>query len=179
MKGVVFVEFLEMVESELGLDETEKLIEDSNLESGGAYTTVGTYDDNEMLTLVKQFHARTNIPIPVLLRRFGEYLFNNLIVKYKEYMKDFDSGFDLLKQIDNYIHVEVQKLYPKAILPKFTYDQPKENTLRLTYESDRKLSDLAEGLIVASMKHFDEKFTIKQELIHKDKSKVLFIITKY
>ena len=43
MKGIVFTEFLEMVEEKYGLEMVDDIIENANLQSHGAYTSVGTY----------------------------------------------------------------------------------------------------------------------------------------
>jgi len=178
MKGLIFVEFLEMVESKIGAEATEQLIEESNLPSQGVYTTVGTYEDSEIVSLVVNLHKKTNIPIPDLLKTFGAYLFNRFVVRYKDMMDHMTSSFDLLKKIDNYIHVEVQKLYPEANLPKFDYEELSENKLKLIYKSNRKMPDLAEGLIAACMDHYQENYTITRNLINEDASHVEFIIEK-
>jgi len=73
MKGIIFVEFLEMVEGIIGAEATEELIEESNLPSKGVYTTVGTYDDAEIVSLLVNLQKRTNLPIPDLLQTFGAY----------------------------------------------------------------------------------------------------------
>ena len=52
MKGIVFCEFVEMMEQEFSGEMADEIISGAQLESGGAYTTVGTYDHHEMLTLV-------------------------------------------------------------------------------------------------------------------------------
>jgi Haem-NO-binding len=44
MKGMVFTEFLELVERSWGEELVDELIESCELASGGAYTSVGTYD---------------------------------------------------------------------------------------------------------------------------------------
>ena len=75
MKGIVFAEFLEMVESNFGLETVDAIIENSDLPSGGAYTSVGTYEFSEMLQLVTQLSTITKIPINDLLYTFGLYLF--------------------------------------------------------------------------------------------------------
>ena len=43
MKGIVFTEFLEMVEDKFSADMVDDIIDDCDLASGGAYTAVGTY----------------------------------------------------------------------------------------------------------------------------------------
>ena len=52
MKGLVFREFANMVEREFGQDAFDDLVDECDLPSGGAYTTVGDYDHQEMLDLV-------------------------------------------------------------------------------------------------------------------------------
>ncbi len=44
MKGVVFTEFIEMVEDQFSADMVDDIIDDAQPPSGGAYTAVGTYD---------------------------------------------------------------------------------------------------------------------------------------
>ena len=56
MKGIVFTEFLEMVETKFGLETVDNIIENSDLKSEGIYTSVGTYDFNEMVTPVSYTH---------------------------------------------------------------------------------------------------------------------------
>ena len=43
MKGVVFTEFLEMVEQKFGMEMVNALIENNELSTDGVYSAVGTY----------------------------------------------------------------------------------------------------------------------------------------
>lgn len=49
MKGIVFVEFLEMVESTFSAEMADDIIDACDLSSGGAYTSVGTYPHSEIV----------------------------------------------------------------------------------------------------------------------------------
>ena len=75
MKGIVFTEFLELVEDKFGMEMVDEIIEASDLESEGVYTTIGTYNFSEMLQLLKQLSSRTNIAIDDLLLVYGEHFF--------------------------------------------------------------------------------------------------------
>ena len=75
MKGIVFREFISMVENEFSIETADEIITASNLKSEGAYTSVGTYPHEEMVELVSHLSAKTNITVPELLRTFGNYLF--------------------------------------------------------------------------------------------------------
>ncbi len=178
MKGVIFVEFLEMVDEKFGLEMTEELIENSDLKSEGIYTAVGTYDDSEMINLITHLHKKTAIPVPKLLTVFSQYLFGGFLKRYPEMLVEYSSGFEMLMKIDDTIHVQVQKLYPEAILPKFEFEKISDNELKLIYKSQRKMPDLAEGLISSTMNHFNEKFSIAREYVQEDGSWVNFIIKK-
>lgn len=178
MKGIIFVEFLEMVDKMLGMETTEEIIEKSNLPSGASYTTVGTYDDAEMISLVTQLHLKTQIEVPVLLKTFGKYLFNSFTVRYKDMLHHLKDSFEMLKRIDNYIHVEVQKIYPKAKLPVFQTEEISDKELKLIYTSDRKMPDLAEGLMEATLEYFNEDFSISRTALKEDNSSVEFLIVR-
>ena len=73
MKGIVFTEFLDLVEDKFGLEMVDNIIENSDLESNGVYTSIGTYKFSEMLQLLQHLSANTNISIDDLLLVYGEY----------------------------------------------------------------------------------------------------------
>ena len=68
MKGIVFTEFLDLVEEKFGLEMVDDIINSSDLLSGGAYTSIGTYDFAEMHQLITHLSANTDIPINDLWR---------------------------------------------------------------------------------------------------------------
>ena len=55
MKGIVFSEFMDLVEEKFGWETIDELIESTNLPSGGSYTAVGTYPHSEIVSLVVRF----------------------------------------------------------------------------------------------------------------------------
>lgn len=177
MKGVVFTELLKMVEESHGFDMVDTIIEKSDLPSGGAYTAVGTYDHTEAVSLVVNLSKETDVAVPELLKAFGEYLFNTLATSYPQFIERADNALDFLEQVEDYIHVEVRKLYPDAELPTFSCSRPHSpDELHMTYESGRHLEDLCEGLIRGSLKKFNSNATIKREAL--ENGKELFVITQ-
>ena len=52
MKGIIFTEFLDMVEAQFGLAVVDEIITNSHTVNNGVYTSVGTYDFNEMVALL-------------------------------------------------------------------------------------------------------------------------------
>ena len=178
MKGLVFTEFLEMVEGKFGYNTVDKIIENSQLPSGGAYTSIGTYSHSEMVSLVVNLSKETEIPVPDLLKVFGEYLLKVLSKKYSHFFEGVNGTFDFLGNVDRYIHVEVKKIYPDAELPKFEISKLSENKIEMVYGSDRKMADLAEGLIIGAFNYFNEKAIITQQPVEESGKQVKFIIEK-
>src|SRR5689334_788126 len=112
MKGLIFTEFLEMVEAKFSPDMLDRIVETADLPSGGAYTAVGTYDHTEMVELVTCLSRETDISAHDLVRSFGTYLFERFYQTFPMYFEGVRSTFDFLRHVQDYIHVEVHKLYP-------------------------------------------------------------------
>lgn len=178
MKGIVFTEFLELVEAKFGYDMVDHIIQDSQLHNGGAYTGVGTYPHSDMVALVTSLSLRTTIPASDLLKLYGHHLFGVFAKNYGHFFQGIESAFGLLEHIENYIHVEVRKLYPDAELPRFETRRLSANTLEMVYHSERRMADFAEGLIEATMEHFKEPAIISREILSLDSTTVRFMIEK-
>ena len=178
MKGIVFTEFLEMVEQKFDYAMVDDLLSTTQLKSEGIYTSVGTYNYTEMVNLVVNLSEKTNIPVSDLLKVFGKYLFQSFTNSYGQWMANSSDGFSFLESVHNYIHIEVKKLYPDAELPYFETERIDENTLIMIYTSVRKMADLAYGLIEGCMEHFEEKAVISQIALTEDGSKTKFVIIK-
>lgn len=163
MKGIVFTEFLDMVENNFGVTVLDRILTRSVLPSGGIYTAVGTYSHTELLALVTQLSEATDRPVPSLVRAYGEYLFQRFAVLYPQLFAGVDDAFGFIERIDGYIHVEVRKLYPDAELPRFLARRVGDDELELTYESPRPFADLAEGLIQGCFDHFHSEVEIERQ----------------
>lgn len=178
MKGIVFTEFLEMVEEEFGLEVMDNIIESSNLPSNGIYTSIGTYSFAEMQTLVTQLSKQVNIPVNNLLYAFGKFLFNSLKKAHPEVIKMYTDPLNLVNSIEDHIHVHVKKLYPDAKLPFFKVMHKSDETITLVYESGRGLYKLAQGLLEQAFIEFGKTPTIQYELLNQDGTEVKFDIAQ-
>lgn len=162
MKGVVFTEFMTMVEDQFGIDMVDDLIDSTDPASGGAYTAVGTYNAEELVNMVVELSRRVEIPVPTLIKAFGNFLGEVFATKFNAFFQESEDTLSFLKRVDNHIHVEVAKLYPDAELPVFSYDDSDPNNFVLHYESSRNFADLAEGLIEATAKYYNQDFNISR-----------------
>ena len=176
MKGVVFTEFFRMVENTFGFEVADQIVTESKLESGGVYTAVGTYPATEMFALIGQLSKATGLNGAELQEAFGRYLFPRFAEGYPSLVEDSQGALDFLASIENYIHVEVLKLYPDAELPRFETKRIDETTLELIYHSKRRMSHFALGLIYACGEHFGTPLGVETETIESDGSVVRFTV---
>ena len=163
MKGVVFTEFLEMVEDKFSPQVADRIIEQSVLPSGGSYTAIGTYDHNELLQLVTRLSAESGIAVPDLVRAFGKHLFGRFVQGYPVFFTGITSAFDFLQRVEGFIHVEVRKLYPDAELPSIQCHLKGPDELTMIYRSSRPLAHFGEGLIMGCIEHFGDGIAVQVE----------------
>jgi hypothetical protein len=179
MKGIVFTEFLEMVEARFSPSLADQIITAANLPSGGAYTAVGTYDQGEMWSLVIELGKASGIPVPQLMQDFGERLFHRLAVGYPGFFQGVAATFDFLQSLETVVHGEVRKLYPDAELPRFDVSERSADRMVMVYRSTRHFADLAQGLLRGCAAHFGERFDIAREDLPTDRgSAARFTLTR-
>ena len=177
MKGIIFTEFLEMVEQRYSPQVLERMIAAARLPSGAAYTAVGTYDHGEMWSLVIELSKMVDVSVPDLFKSYGEHLFGRLAVVYPKLIGAVGSTFDLLQNLDNVMHREVRRLYPDAELPRFEVIERTPTRMVVVYSSKRHFADLAEGLLRASSRHFGQAMMLAREnLADSDGSRVRFTL---
>ncbi|MFS4417802.1 heme NO-binding domain-containing protein [Maribacter sp. 2307ULW6-5] len=179
MKGIVFTEFMEMVEEQYGLEIADAIIEKAQLPSQGVYTAVGTYDFNEMLALLQGLEEEVDVPMNDLVYTFGHYLFNGLASAHPEIIQNYRTPIGLLHAIEDHIHVHVQKLYPDAQLPTFKMLERTENSLSMVYSSSRGLYRLAHGLIEKTFERFGQRAKVSFSLLKADGTEVKFDIVDH
>ena len=178
MKGIVFTEFLDLVERKFGLEMVDQIISNSNLESQGVYTSIGTYSFSEMLQLLKNLSERTDISVDNLLLIYAEHFFNAIKESYPGILESYNDPIEMLASIENHIHVEVKKIYPDAELPTFKVIEKTKNHLIMDYSSSRAMHHFGLGLMNKTFEHFDSTATIELEKIREDGTLVRFIINK-
>jgi hypothetical protein len=163
MRGFIFTEFAEMVEERYGLDTLDDVIAHADSSCDGAYVAVDTYSHEEFVRLITCLSGAVDVELPILIRSFGELLFGRLAVTYSHLVEGMAGPLAVLERLDDHVHFEVQKLEPEAQLPSFHFERTGPRAATMTYESERALPDLAEGLLIGCFGHFGMKATIRRE----------------
>jgi len=175
MKGIILSEFVEYIEQTLGVSVAQRIIDNSNLESDGAYTRVGMYDYHELINLLTTTASETQTEASILLDGFSNHLFAMFKRDYSVFFEGVDNAAQMLMTIDNHIHIEVKKLYPDAELPKFDYTY-NDNNLILNYTSPRPLASVAQSLVKACLKFFGDDEKLVSAIISEDQKSAQFKI---
>lgn len=177
MKGIIFTEFMELVEEKFGLDVLDEVLEMSGDE--GIYTAVGSYDHKDLVKLIVNLSKKTNIDPATLQQVFGQTVFKTLLNAIPENASigSSTSTFQFIRHVEDYIHVEVKKLYSDAEPPKFHFISETETDMVMDYQSARCMSHVCLGLIEGCAEHFGESVKVEMTPQTEDSSVVRFNLT--
>lgn len=147
MKGIVFNLLEEFITEKLGEERYEEIVAGCDLITKEPFVGPGTYPDEDLFAIVGKTVEVSGIALPDALRAFGRFCFPKLAEKFPNFVAAHTHPKPFLKTVETVIHVEVKKLYPDAVLPCFTYEDPAPDRLIMRYSSKRRLCHLMEGLI--------------------------------
>lgn len=154
MKGIIFNLLEEVVSRHHGEAAWDGLLDAAGLE--GAYTSLGSYPDAEIMALVGAASAALDISPAACLRWFGREAMPLLAQRYPSFFASHRATLPFILSVNDIIHPEVRKIHPGAHCPVFRFEQATGGTLKMGYKSPRNLCALAEGFIEGAADHFGE-----------------------
>jgi hypothetical protein len=173
MKGIVFNLLEEVVSKAYGDAAWDQLLDAAGLD--GAYTSLGSYGDDEIFALVKVAAATLSLPEADVLRWFGRQAMPLLAARYPAFFANHENVRSYLLTLNDIIHPEVRKLYPGARTPVFDFDTSLADVLAIGYNSPRRLCALAEGFMHGAADHFGERLEIGQsQCMHHGAERCMF-----
>lgn len=169
MKGVVFNLLEQVVVKKYGDIAWDNLLEETKL--SGAYTTLGSYPDEEIEKLVGAASAALNMPPSEILRWFGREAMPLLASHYPAFFTPHQTARSFVMSVNSIIHPEVRKLYAGAGCPHFHFEDGADGALLLGYNSPRKLCALAHGFIEGAGDHYQQVMVVEHpRCMHKGDS---------
>ena len=160
MKGIIFNLLEQVVVEDFGADVWEKILDDAGLD--GVYTSVGTYDHDELHKLVGATSSLLGRPTDGVVRWFGTRSMPLLAKRYKEFFAPHDSALSFVLTLNDVIHPEVRKLFPGAYAPDFDFERVDADTVAIGYASLRGLCMFAEGLVEGAASYYGQRVSISQ-----------------
>lgn len=175
MKGIIFTEFITIVESKFGLDVSQQMLDDAN--DSGVYTAVGSYDHRQLIKLIMSLSRITNIPTSQLQQTYGRLAFPALLQSLPILDIKTDNTFSFIEKVERHIHLEVKKLYPDATPPKFIFSNKTQSTMTMDYHSARCMGYVCMGLLEGCADYFNQSLTITMQPMNTAQSHVRFSLT--
>lgn len=176
MKGVIFNLVEEVVIRHYGEGTWDALLDTAELD--GAYTSLGSYPDEELFALVGAAAARLDVDADAVVRFLGQEAIPLLAERYPVFFEPHATTHSFLLTLNDIIHPEVRRLYPGADVPTFGFDEVSDDVLVVTYQSPRKLCALAEGFILGAAAHYGETVQVDQTAcMHRGSEKCLLRCT--
>lgn len=158
MKGLYFVEFLAFVADRFGEDMCDDIIDDADaagqLETGGAYTRVAVYEQDEFTGLVGALQRRVKMEPAQIRREFAQRLFERVRAYIPEFFAAHQSLPDVLEHINQAIAGELRKLYAEAHVPQVSLRRTGQGEVEIMYQSRCGLRDFAPELLMACAAHY-------------------------
>lgn len=154
MKGIVFNLLEEVVIRHHGEDAWDDLLVQAGL--GGAYTSLGSYPDEDVYKLVGVAARILGMAPFDVLRWFGREAMPALARRYPAYFAAHSATRPFVLSVNDIIHPEVRKVYPGADVPTFGFRDEADGSLLMRYSSPRRLCALAQGFVEGAADHFGE-----------------------
>jgi hypothetical protein len=175
MKGIVFNLLEELVRRDHGEHTWDDLLESAGVE--GAYTSLGTYPDEDLMKLVAAAAEALQMPPEAVVRWFGRSTMPLLAERYPSFFTPHRATRSFLLTLNDIIHPEVLKLYPGAYVPVFEFDTTSPDVLLVGYKSIRQLCALAQGFIEGAAGHYGEEVAFEHvKCMHRGDEKCVFRI---
>lgn len=178
MKGIIFTEFMQLVEEKFGLETLDNVLDAAMDE--GVYTTAGSYDHRSLVKLIIALSNKTGISATDLQEVFGESVFDNLYstIPNQAGLKECQTAFQFIRHVEDYIHVEVKKLYPDSNPPSFDFISETETEMMFDYRSVRCMSHVCFGLVKGCASHFNEQIIITMNPVDEAGKQVRFSLVR-
>ncbi len=170
MKGTVFVEFIEHVESHYGLEVMDAVIAaaEGKLATGGAYTSVGNYPHEELLELATALCKVSGDSLEQLLDDFAAAMMRAFERMHPEFFAADQDIFDFFQSLESRIHADVRKLYPDARPPLILARRLVDDSMELVYQSARPLAPFAIALARAASHKFRQPLVFTVQMLSDD-----------
>lgn len=165
MKGIIFNLLEGVVTDAMGPFAWDDLLNKAALP--GVYTSLGSYPDAEIVSLLQSIGEQQGWRIEQTLRWFGRSAMPELARRFPAFFSAAPSARDFVLSVNNIIHPEVRKLYAGAGCPHFGFASGPAGELLVTYASARHLCWLGHGFIEGASDHYGEDVQVQhRECMH-------------
>ena len=153
VKGLMFNVLEEVITDAYGPEAWDSLLCMSGAE--GAYSSLGTYSDNEFHAIAEATATLTGQTASQVLQAFGQSALPIMVRRFPTFMEGVSDTRTFLLSLNSAIHPEIRKIFAGAACPHFKYAIG-DDVVQITYYSRRRFCDIAQGLARGTLAHFGE-----------------------
>ena len=161
MHGLIHAQLDEFVETRYGADAWKTILSEAGL-GDKTYLPNITYADHEAAAIISAASGLTSTPAATLLESFGEFLAPTLMASYRQLIQPSWKTIDLLLHTEETIHKVVRLRDSGPQPPRLDFQRIGPNVLKFNYNSPRRMSALARGIIKGVAKHYGERVSIEE-----------------
>jgi len=161
LHGLIHAQLEEFVEASYGADAWKTVLREAGLD-GKLYLPNANYADHEAAAILSAASKLTDTPADSLLESFGEFLAPTLLASYRHLIQPSWKTLDLLLHTEETIHKVVRLRESAPQPPRLDFQRVGPNTLTFNYNSPRRMSALAKGIIKGVAKHYGERVEIEE-----------------
>ena len=171
MKGVIIKAIEKLVIKISDIETWEKILVEAGFDKNTVFLMNNDISDDKILNIISVISEILNIEPDKVFDAFGDFWINDFTSDiYSPFYEGINDAKTFLKQLDS-IHVEITNMIPNAKPPRFTYEEPDEKTLIVTYVSERSVVNLFVSISKGLIKRYNETV----EIIKISETKIKFI----
>ena len=160
MHGMIHTGLRKFVLETHGEAAWEAVLEEAGL-PGKQYLGLENYSDEETVSIVMAASKLTETPAEEILVAFGKFIAPNLMRMYSALIDPAWKTFDFLLNIESTMHAAVRTRAPGSNPPVLQFKKIGDNKLQLLYDSPRRMTPVAIGIMQGVAEYFDEKVEIQ------------------
>ncbi len=152
MKGIVFEMFENFVTSIYDEEVWQQIIDQSHVGLNAPFEVDEQYQEKDFFKLADEMVSLSQLPLPTLLRSFGEYSYEFLDERDHQGMENGSNPALFVSWANNSICGEGHRLDYDSYLPHLKEEHVKEEHIDDIYTADKKLCYLYDGIFAACTK---------------------------
>lgn len=158
MHGLIFTELKKYVENKFDKATWEKLLDKAG-KKHQMYVSAAVYPDQDILALVTTACEMTGAPANELLEDFGQFIAPDLVEQYKFLISPGWGLLDFLANTEETIH-KIIRFHKGVTLPRLLTARLADDTLIITYNSQRKMCALLKGIVKGAARYYKEDVSV-------------------
>jgi tRNA A-37 threonylcarbamoyl transferase component Bud32/predicted hydrocarbon binding protein len=162
MHGLILVQLQKFAQQTIGPQQWREASAKAGL-NHQTFSAGSVYEDSQAIEQIALASSILGIPVDQVVESFGIFLSKELIRLYQRVIKPEWKTLDIIENTETFIHSAVRAGNPGAVPPVLDAIRISDDQLQLLYSSDRKLCQLAIGIIKGLSSHFQEVIEIHHD----------------